>query len=153
MMKRSFTFSLMITLGVLVFHIGKTQVPMEQEVKKNQNPILNSNPTVKIEQIVDQKIALKNQIKMTSPLKKATERMVICRSTTAVRTLRIEKNSGDHCQTFYTKAGVDQNIGKSQNVESCLEYLNKVRVTLEKAQWACKDVKLSTLSTMTESVN
>jgi hypothetical protein len=91
--------------------------------------------------------------KMGSSLKSATERMVICRSTKAVRTLRIEKKSGDQCQTFYTKAGVDQNIGKSQNVASCLEYLNKVRETLEKAQWACKDIKVSTLSTITESVN
>lgn len=83
----------------------------------------------------------------------STQRMVICRNTTAVRTLRVEKNPGDHCQTYYTKAGIDQNIGKSQSMHSCVEYLNKVRETLVKAKWNCKDVKVSTLSTLTETVN
>ncbi len=83
----------------------------------------------------------------------STQRMVICRNTTAVRTLRVEKNAGDHCQTYYTKAGIDQNIGKSQSMHSCVEYLNKVRETLVKAKWNCKDVKVSTLSTLTETVN
>lgn len=129
MMKHNLIFPLIVIIGLFACQMGRAQSS------------------------TDQKIVLKAPLKSISLLKSATERMVICRSTQAVRTLRIEKGSGSHCQTFYTKAGVDQNIGKSQNVESCMEYLNKVRETLEKAQWACKDVKVSTLSTITESVN
>ncbi len=84
---------------------------------------------------------------------KSTEHLVICRNSKAVRTLRVEKNKGPRCQTLYTKAGVDQNIGNSLSMNACLDFLNKVRLTLEKAQWNCKDIKGSAVSTLTETVN
>ena len=69
--------------------------------------------------------------------KTETEHLVICRNAKAVRTLRIEKKSNLRCQTYYTKAGVDQSIGSSVNLDSCMSYLNRVRGTLEKASWNC----------------
>lgn len=79
--------------------------------------------------------------------------LVLCRSAKAVRTLRVEKTKSNRCQAFYTKSGVDQNIGNSASFEACLEYIKKVRLTLEKANWVCKDVKDSTVSSFVDKNN
>ena len=84
---------------------------------------------------------------------KGPELLVLCRSAKVVRTLRIERTRNQSCQSIYTKAGVDKNIGNSVKIENCLEYLNKIRIILEKANWSCKDIKDSTVSTLIDNVN
>lgn len=84
----------------------------------------------------------------------SSENLIICKHDKAVRTLRIEaKKNQLRCKAFYTKDGIDQNIGSSMKIEACFDYLKKVRVNLEKANWQCKEVKGSTASNLTETVN
>lgn len=85
--------------------------------------------------------------------KRETEHLVICRSFKSVRTLRIEKIRGERCQAFYTKLGVDQSIGTSLSMDSCMEYINSVLGILKRAKWTCREVKGSTVSTLVETVN
>lgn len=77
-----------------------------------------------------------------------TELSVMCRLSKQVRTLRVEKLRNGTCQTIYTKAGRDQNIGNAMNQESCTDILQKVRDVLESADWKCREVKESRVSTI-----
>lgn len=76
-----------------------------------------------------------------------TELSVMCRLSKQVRTLRVEKLRNGTCKTVYTKAGRDQNIGNAMNQESCTDILQKVREVLESADWKCREVKESRVST------
>lgn len=76
-----------------------------------------------------------------------TELSVMCRLSKQVRTLRVEKLRNGSCRTVYTKAGKDQNIGNAMNRESCSDILQKVREVLESADWKCREVKESRVST------
>lgn len=67
--------------------------------------------------------------------------LVLCKHNKTVRTLRIETMSDQRCKAVYTKLGVDQTIGASQNHNSCEEYIAGVRKTLEDAKWNCREVK------------
>ncbi len=67
--------------------------------------------------------------------------LVLCKHNKTVRTLRIETLSDQRCKAVYTKVGVDQTIGSSQNRTSCEEYIAGVRKTLEDAKWSCREVK------------
>lgn len=74
--------------------------------------------------------------------------LVLCKHNKTVRTLRIEKASDQRCKAVYTKQGVDQTIGLSQNQNSCEEYIAGVRKTLEEAKWTCREVKEARTSTV-----
>lgn len=67
--------------------------------------------------------------------------LVLCKHNKTVRTLRIETSTDQRCKAVYTKQGVDQTIGSSQNHNSCEEYVAGVRKTLEDAKWNCREVK------------
>jgi len=67
--------------------------------------------------------------------------LVLCKHNKTVRTLRVEIMSDQRCKAIYTKQGVDQIIGSSQNQNSCEEYISGVRKTLEDAKWNCREVK------------
>lgn len=69
------------------------------------------------------------------------EALVLCKHNKSVRTLRIETLSDQRCKAVYTKSGVDQTIGSSQNHNSCEEFVAGVRKTLEDAKWNCREVK------------
>lgn len=72
----------------------------------------------------------------------------MCRNQKDVRTLRIEKASGEKCAAFYSKNGTEQNIGSSRKHEDCLSYTKKVQDILERNKWICKEVPVSTLSSV-----
>lgn len=78
-------------------------------------------------------------------------RSTLCRINKEVRTLRIEKGDGK-CKTSYTKFGKDQVIGEAQNMSSCEEVLKKVQDTLEAAGWKCREMKESTVSHLSETM-
>lgn len=73
---------------------------------------------------------------------------VLCKHEKSVRTLRIEGQAENSCKAIYTKQGVDQVIGASQNGGSCEEYINGVKKTLETAHWNCREVKESRVSNL-----
>ncbi len=76
------------------------------------------------------------------------EAFVLCKSDKTVRTLRIEELEDARCRAFYTKQGVDQVIGTSQNKNACEDFVVSVRKKLEEAKWNCRDVKESRVSTI-----
>ena len=73
---------------------------------------------------------------------------VMCRNSKEVRTLRIEKSADGGCVTIYTKYGKDQNIGKAQNPQSCVDILKRVETTLTSADWKCREVQESRVSNL-----
>lgn len=76
------------------------------------------------------------------------EAFVLCKNEKTVRTLRIEELEDARCQAYYTKQGVDQVIGTSQNKTFCEDYVVSVRKKLEDAKWNCRDIKESRVSTI-----
>ncbi|MBX2988886.1 MAG: hypothetical protein KF802_13440 [Bdellovibrionaceae bacterium] len=66
----------------------------------------------------------------------------LCKLDKEVRTLRVEKDDDSgKCLTTYGKYGKDQNVGEAVNRSSCIDVLSRVRGTLEKAGWKCRDVQ------------
>lgn len=84
----------------------------------------------------------------TMAMAEVGEAFVLCKHDKTVRTLRIEEVRDSGCRAFYTKQGVDQVIGMSQNKESCGGFVVSVRKNLEGASWNCRDVKESRVSTI-----
>ena len=70
---------------------------------------------------------------------------VICKNSNQVRTIRVEVDAQGLCHTIYSKLGVQKSIGSGKNKESCLQFLNNVRVNLEKSGWKCRDVESATV--------
>lgn len=69
------------------------------------------------------------------------ESFVLCKNKKMVRTLRVELGSDQKCRAIYTKQGVDEVIGSSQQVASCVEFVSNVRKNLEEGKWSCREVK------------
>jgi hypothetical protein len=75
------------------------------------------------------------------------EAFILCKHDKIVRTLRVDQPSSEsRCKAVYTKRGVDQVIGSSQNKTSCEGFLSQVRKNLEQASWNCREVKESRVS-------
>lgn len=66
--------------------------------------------------------------------------IVMCKNKSFVRTIRVEKNQQNLCETTYTKAGVDKVIGSGLQTDSCVKILENVKTNLEGAGWKCKDI-------------
>lgn len=64
---------------------------------------------------------------------------VLCRNQKTVRTIRVEKEDQKECVAFYTKAGVDREVGRAQNLLSCQKIVENIRGNLEKAAWKCTE--------------
>ena len=71
---------------------------------------------------------------------------LMCKNKSAVRTLRIEKKNNGGCRTTYTKDGVEQKVGESWVVERCAKTMGAIRERLEKADWKCRDISQSRVS-------
>jgi hypothetical protein len=80
-------------------------------------------------------------------LKKATQ--VLCRNQAEIRTVRVNLK-GQNCQAVYTKMGKDQIVGNSGTADKCFEVLNRIKENLEKANWNCRDISESRISTSME---
>lgn len=78
----------------------------------------------------------------------ASELLVLCKNQKNVRTLRIDILSDGRCRAIYTKQGVDQIIGTSQNRPDCDEFIAGVRKKIEEVSWTCREVKDSRVSTV-----
>lgn len=69
----------------------------------------------------------------------------LCKLGRQVRSLRVDiENSG--CKAYYTKQGVDQEVGKSSDKDLCFRVTNRIRKTLEGGDWKCQDVSASKTS-------
>ncbi len=67
--------------------------------------------------------------------------LILCKQDKMARTLRITTLQDKRCQAIYTKQGIDQVIGSSQNLEACSHFIGGVRKKLAQAHWQCRDVK------------
>ena len=63
----------------------------------------------------------------------------ICSSKLEYRSIRIQKNKSNTCDTVYTKKGKDSRIGGGQFMLSCERIFKNVVSNLNKAGWDCKD--------------
>jgi hypothetical protein len=78
--------------------------------------------------------------------------LTLCKLDKEVRTLKVSVIENGQCRSIYTKYGKEQNIGEAQNVASCESFANRVRSTLEKAGWNCREIKDASSSTLNETV-
>jgi hypothetical protein len=44
-----------------------------------------------------------------------------------VRTIRVDKDDSKECVAVYTKAGVDKEVGRGQNFNSCVKIVDNIR--------------------------
>ncbi len=73
------------------------------------------------------------------PPEPPTNSFIICKNQKNVRTIRVEKNTKDGiCIAFYTKAGLDKEVGRAQSDVSCLKVIANIKGNLESAGWKCK---------------
>lgn len=70
----------------------------------------------------------------------------ICKLKASVRTVQVKVDDKGICKTLYSKQGDEKSIGSGRNKESCLQYLNNVKINLEKSGWKCRDVDVVTQS-------
>ena len=78
---------------------------------------------------------------------------VICKNGREVRTLRADRNPATgKCNALYTKSGKAQSVAEGQNPDTCDQVVNRIRDTLETADWKCREVKDSTVSEVVDEV-
>jgi hypothetical protein len=70
---------------------------------------------------------------------------VICKNGSQVRTVRVELDAEGVCHTIYSKQGAEKGVGSGKNKDSCMQFLNNIRVNLEKSNWKCRDVEAATV--------
>lgn len=90
---------------------------------------------------------------LTAAEEKANEKadkpnFVLCRNDKNVRTIRVDKveAKGAHCLAYYTKNGVDKEVGRALNYNSCLKVMAGVKSNLEKSNWKCKELNNVTIT-------
>lgn len=71
---------------------------------------------------------------------------ILCQNKQTVRTVRVEKNEGGGCVTKYTKQGVDEVVATSWTEKRCKAVLGNIQTNLESANWKCKDISSSRVS-------
>lgn len=75
---------------------------------------------------------------------------ILCQNKETVRTVRVEKNdTGGGCVTKYTKQGVDSVVASSWTEKRCKAVLGNIQTNLESANWKCKDISKSRVSSST----
>lgn len=74
----------------------------------------------------------------------ATENFVVCKAKGVVRTVHI-RSTADGCKTYYSKNGLEAQIGAAKNFKSCIGFLENIKSNLIKADWNCKDHAESTI--------
>lgn len=76
----------------------------------------------------------------------APQPYVMCRQSDRVRTIRVTTDEQGQCQTYYTKAGVDELVGHGRNMDSCMGFLTNIKGNLESANWSCRDVSSASIT-------
>lgn len=72
---------------------------------------------------------------------------ILCQNKTIVRTVRVEKaGTAGGCVTKYTKEGVDAVVASSWTEKRCKAVLGNIQTNLESANWKCKDISSSRVS-------
>lgn len=90
----------------------------------------------------------------SAPKDHSASQFFLCKNQKNVRTIRVEKSTSadSQCIAFYTKAGVDREVGRAQSIMSCLKIIDNIKGNLEKANWKCKGhEKVSMTSTQGDS--
>ena len=65
----------------------------------------------------------------------------LCKNRKIVRTIRIENDLEDNkCVALYTKAGIDKEVGRAQNVSTCMKVVENIKGNLEAANWKCREL-------------
>ncbi|MBC87331.1 MAG: hypothetical protein CL677_09155 [Bdellovibrionaceae bacterium] len=67
-------------------------------------------------------------------------KLVMCKNQKIRRTIHVFKNSSGECETIYTKAGIDRQVGTARNMNSCFNVIDNIRGNLEAASWNCSEV-------------
>jgi len=75
---------------------------------------------------------------------------IMCRNNKTVRTIRVEKDDSKECVAVYTKAGIDKEVGRGQNMFSCVKIVENIRENLDKAGWKCKDLTNVSITAISE---
>jgi hypothetical protein len=71
----------------------------------------------------------------------------VCKSVQAVRTLRLEVQTGS-CKTTYARDGVDKQVSQSSTLSTCANVFSSIKKNLEASGWKCRDVGASRISSI-----
>lgn len=72
---------------------------------------------------------------------------ILCRNNKTVRTIRVDKATDTtDWITYYTKGGVDKEVGRGKSLDSNKKISDNIRKNLELAGWRCKNVSDSSVS-------
>lgn len=80
---------------------------------------------------------------------KASEFVLCKNSAKNVRTLRV-MGENKNCKVTYSKGGAEEQVGEHSAKESCSSIVDRMRDTLQAANWKCKEVSSATVTTSTE---
>lgn len=70
----------------------------------------------------------------------------LCKHRKEVRTIRVQVSDGGVCSTFYSKQGSEKVVGSGKNHDSCMSFMNNIRVNLEKSNWNCRDISAARIT-------
>lgn len=72
---------------------------------------------------------------------------LMCQNGANVRTIRFLPNEAGGCKTGYTKeGGTEQIVAESWNKSRCFSVMNNIRENLINANWKCRDISDSRIS-------
>ncbi len=69
----------------------------------------------------------------------------ICKNRSDVRTIRVAASKGT-CTSTYSKEGTEKIVGQSAAIRSCYQVFANIRRNLENADYKCRDISASRIS-------
>ncbi|MEQ1663941.1 MAG: hypothetical protein ABL927_01040 [Bdellovibrionales bacterium] len=77
---------------------------------------------------------------------------VLCKNKKMVRSIRVTRDASQkECVAFYTKSGIDKEVGRGLNSNSCKKIAENIKTNLVSSNWQCRDISsVDILSTQNE---
>lgn len=73
---------------------------------------------------------------------------IICKNRAEVRTVRVHIDAAGVCTTYYSKQGSEKGIGSGKNHDSCVGFMNNVKINLENSSWTCRDISSTKITSL-----
>lgn len=134
-------------LFVIAMLISVGSFAQQSATVKPSEVVVKSESTIKTDSAVKPEVAKPESATTSNPVNiKPGPRYDLCRIGREVRSLRIKMADSGVCTAFYTKEGVDQNVGESSDFNTCHKVIERIRKNLEVGGWVCKDVSTERVS-------
>lgn len=58
----------------------------------------------------------------------------------------MEIDQDNICHSFYGKMGEEKRVGKGRNHDSCMDFINNIKKTIETSGFTCRDISRSVIT-------